>query len=50
MHTESDLLKEKGEGCPKVLFDRSIYSLYVLQSGSVIPARKVIQCINRLLL
>ena len=31
MHTESDLLKEKGEGCPKVLFDRLIYSLYVLQ-------------------
>lgn len=47
MHTESDLFKEKGEGCPKVLFDRSIYSLYVLQSRSVIPARKVIKCLNK---
>lgn len=47
MHTASDLLKEKGEGCPKFLFDRSIYSLYVLQSGSVIPTRKVIKCLNK---
>lgn len=47
MHTASDLLKEKGEGCPKFLFDRSIYSLYVLQSGSVIPTKKVIKCLNK---
>ena len=47
MHTASDLLKEKGEGCPKFLFDRSIYSLYVLQSGSVIPTRKVIKRLNK---